>query len=138
MENKITKRDMFVAIRTLAEAGSIHIADVCENITDDMIIEFCDNEVELLDKKASKAKERAATKKAEGDELTETVYQAMTEEFEPIADITARINDENVSVAKVQYRLRKLAEAGKVEKTELTIPATEGGKARKIVGYRKV
>ena len=135
---KITKREMFEAIKGLAESGALHMADFNEAISDEAVADFCANEIALLDKKAVKAKERAATKRAEGDELMEAVYGAMSADFEPIADIAARIEGEDVTVAKVQYRLRKLAEAGRAEKAELTIPATEGSKARKVVGYRVI
>ena len=135
---KITKREMFEAIKGLAESGALHMVDFNENITDEAVAEFCENEIALLDKKAAKAKERAATKKAEGDELTEAVRAAMSaEEFEPIADIAARIEGEDVTVAKVQYRLTQLVKNGEAEKEQITIPGGEGQKARKIMAYRK-
>ena len=103
-----------------------------------MVVAFCDNEIALLDKKAAKAKENAAKKKAEGDELTDAVLEALSDEFEPIADIAGRIDGEDVTVSKVTYRLTQLCKAGKAEKTELTVPGVDGGKARKIMGYRAV
>ena len=133
---KITKREMFEAIKGLAESGALHMADFNEAISDSAVAEFCENEIALLDKKAAKAKERAATKKAEADELMEVVAEALSEDFEPIAEIAGRIQGDDVTVAKVQYRLRKLAEAGRAEKSEITIPGGEGVKARKVVGYR--
>ena len=135
---KITKREMFEAIKGLAESGALHMADFNEAISDSAVAEFCENEIALLDKKATKAKERAATKKAESDELMEVVAEALSEDFEPIADIAGRIQGDDVTVAKVQYRLRKLAEAGRAEKSEITIPGGEGVKARKVVGYRAI
>ena len=136
---KITKREMFEAIKGLAESGALHMADFNEAISDSAVAEFCENEIALLDKKAAKAKERAATKKAEGDELTEAVRAAMsTEEFEPIADIAARIEGEDVTVAKVQYRLTQLVKNGEAEKQELTIAGGEGQKARKVQGYKLI
>ena len=128
---KITKREMYEAIAKAMETGECKYAP-------DVVIEFCENEIALLDKKAAKAKERAATKKAEADELMEVVAEALSEDFEPIADIAGRIQGDDVTVAKVQYRLRKLAEAGRAEKSEITIPGGEGVKARKVVGYRAI
>ena len=128
---KITKREMYEAIAKAMETGECKYAP-------DVVIEFCENEIALLDKKAAKAKERAATKKAEADELMEVVAEALSEDFEPIADIAGRIQGDDVTVAKVAYRLRKLAEAGRAEKSDITIPATEGQKSRKIVGYRAI
>ena len=128
---KITKREMYEAIAKAMETGECKYAP-------DVVIEFCENEIALLDKKAAKAKERAATKKAQGDELTEAVRAAMSaEEFEPIADIAARIEGEDVTVAKVQYRLTQLVKNGEAEKEQITVPGGEGQKARKIMAYKR-
>ena len=134
---KITKREMFEAIKGIAESGALHMFDFNKNISDEAVAEFCANEIALLDKKAVKAKERAATKRAEGDELTDAVRAAMsTETFEPIADIAARIDGDDVTVAKVSYRLTTLVKNGEAVKEQITIPGTEGQKARKIMAYK--
>ena len=138
---KITKREMFEAIKGLAESRALHMVDFNENITDEAVAEFCANEIDLLDKKAAKAKERKAIKKAEGDELTDIVRDAMsTEEFETREDIFKKLEvDEDVTIAKVGYRLTTLVNNGEAEKTEITLPAeVEGGKKRKVMGYRKL
>ena len=129
---KITKREMFEALVEAANGAEF-------KFTAEELIAFAENEIALLDKKAVKAKERAATKKAEGDELTEAVRAAMSaEEFEPIADIAARIEGEDVTVAKVQYRLTQLVKNGEAEKEQITIPGGEGQKARKIMAYKLI
>lgn len=129
---KITKREMFEALVEAANGAEF-------KFTAEELIAFAENEIALLDKKAVKAKERAATKKAEGDELTEAVRAAMsTEEFEPIADIAARIEGEDVTVAKVQYRLTQLVKNGEAEKEQITVPGGEGQKARKIMAYKLI
>ena len=135
---KITKRNVYEALINLVETGELAYTtdEGSVTVTGDELKAFAENEIALLDKKAVKAKERAAAKKTEADELTETVAAAMTEEFESIATIAARIEGEDVSAAKVAYRLRKLVEAGRAEKGELTIPGGEGVKARKVVAYR--
>lgn len=128
---KITKREMFEALVEAANGAEF-------KFTAEELIAFAENEIALLDKKAVKAKERAATKKAEGDELTEAIRAAMsTEEFEPIADIAARIEGEDVTVAKVQYRLTQLVKNGEAEKEQITVPGGEGQKARKIMAYKR-
>ena len=97
------------------------------------------SEIALLDKKAAKAKETAAKKRAEGDELTDAVRAALSnEQLEPIADIAARIEGEDVTVSKVTYRLTQLVKNGEAEKGEISIPGGEGVKARKIMGYRLI
>jgi hypothetical protein len=129
---KITKREMFEAIIEAAKGAEF-------KFTAEDVISFAENEIALLDKKAVKAKERAATKRAEGDELTAAVRAAMsTEDFEPISEIAARIEGEDVTVAKVTYRLTQLVKNGEAEKQELTVPGGEGTKARKIQGYKLI
>ena len=129
---KITKREMFEAIIALATGGEMKYEA-------EAFVNFCENEIALLDKKAVKAKERAATKKAEGDELTEAVRAAMsTEEFEPIAEIAARIDGEDVTVSKITYRLGQLVKKGVAEKTQIEIAGGEGQKKRRVVAYKLV
>ena len=128
---KITKRAMFEAIKETFETGSCKFDAAT-------VVAFCDKEIASLDSKAVKAKERAAAKKAEADGLTDLVAAALTDEFQVIADIAAAVaeSDADATVSKVTYRLGKLVEAGKAEKTQVTIPATEGSKARKVQAYR--
>ena len=138
---KMTKRNVYEALINLANTGNlVYASDEGDiTITGEALIAFAENEIALLDKKAVKAKERAAQKRAEGDELTDAVRAVMsTEDFEPISEIAARIEGEDVTVAKVTYRLTQLVKNGEAEKTELTIPATEGSKARKVQGYKLI
>lgn len=128
---KITKREMYEGIKAFT-AG-----DACEIETAD-IIAFCDKEIAALDTKAAKAKERAAAKKAEADVLMGQVEEALTDEFQVIADIAATVAEVNpdATVSKVTFRLTKLVEAAIAEKTQVTIPATETSKTRKVQAYR--
>ena len=136
--SKITKRDMYSAIMNLAKSGALHMQDFEETISDTMVEEFCANEIALLDKKAAKAKETAAKKKAAGDELLDAVYAATSEDtFEPIAVITERIQGDGVTVAKVTNRLTTLCKNDFVEKQEISVPSGEG-KSRKVQGYRRI
>ena len=129
---KITKREMYLAIAEMMDTGE------CKYPVD-AVKSFCENEIALLDKKAAKAKENAAKKKAESDELTEAVYAAMSDsEFEPIAVIAGRIEGEDVTVSKITYRLTQLVKSDKAVKQELTVPGGEGQKTRKIMGYKKL
>ena len=130
---KITKREMFEAIKETFETGTCKFDAAT-------VMEFCDKEIASLDAKATKAKERAAAKKAEADILMGQVEDALTSEFQTIADIAtavAAVNPDS-TVSKVTYRLTKLVEAGVAEKTQTTIPATEGTKARKVQAYKLV
>ena len=132
MEKKITKREMFEAIKTGCTTGEWTVSDV-------EIAEFCDNEIALLDKKAIKAKERAAEKRAAGDELTDAVRAALTDEFTVIADIATKVAEtygEDATVAKVTYRLGQLVKNGEAENTDVKVAGGEGQKTRTIKAYR--
>ena len=130
---KITKREMFEAIKETFETGS------CK-FDAEVVKVFCDKEIASLDAKAAKAKERAAAKKAEADVLMSQVEDALTDEYQTIADIAAAVAEVNpdATVSKVQYRLGKLVEAEVAEKTQITIEKTETTKARKVMAYRLI
>ena len=132
MEKKITKREMFEAIKAGCTTGEWTISDA-------EIAEFCDNEIALLDKKAIKAKERAAEKKAAGDELTDAVRAALTDEFTIIADIAAKVAEtygEDATIARVTYRLTQLVKNGEAENGDVKVEGGEGQKTRTIKAYR--
>lgn len=121
-EKKITKRDNFNAIiGVLIDADREDLAKVIEH------------EIELLDAKSSKAKATAAKKKAEGDALRDAVQAVLTDELQTIADITAKVEGEDVSAAKVQYRLNALVGAGIAVKEQVTVG--EGESRRKLMAY---
>ena len=128
---KMTKREKFEAIKTFVETGELTVDEA-------VIVEFCEKEIASLDAKAVKAKERQAAKKAEADPLETLVVGALTDEFKTIADITAVVaeSDADATVGKVTSRLTKLVEAGVAERTELSIPGKDGGKTRKVKGFR--
>ena len=130
---KITKREMFEAIKETFETGSCKFDAAT-------VMAFCDKEIASLDAKAAKAKERAAAKKAEADVLMTQVEGALTGEFQTIADIAAAVAEVNAdaTVSKVTYRLTKLVEAGVAEKTDVSVPGVDGGKARKVKAFRAV
>ena len=132
---KITKRAMYEALATVAANGGNVFAGVAD-ITDEDLKAFCENEIALLDSKAEKARARAAAKKAEGDELTDVVRSLLTDEYQTIADIAAQIKGEDVTPAKVTYRLTQLVKTGVAEKAEVSVAGKDGGKARKCCGYK--
>lgn len=138
---KITKRQMYTAMINFANEGSFSF-DAGDGeimvVAPDEIVAFAENEIVLLDKKAAKAKETAAKKKTEADALTDVIAQALGEDFEPIADIAARIEGDDVTVAKVTYRLNKLVELGLAEKQAIKVPGSDGKKSRTIQGYKAV
>lgn len=137
MEN-ITKKAMYGALVNFANGGEL-IAQTKDGevaVTMDQLKAFAEKEIEHLDNKAAKAKETAAKKRAEADELQEAVAAALGTEFEPIAVIAGRIEGEDVTVSKVTYRLTQLVKNGVAEKQEIAVPTGDGNKTRKIMGYR--
>ena len=135
---KMTKRNVFDALINFANGGELayETADGMADIDMDALRTFAEHEIELLEKKALKAKDTAAKKRAEGDELANAVAAALTDEFQSVADITAQVEGEDVTNAKVQYRLNALYKAGIAEKGEVVVAGAEGKKARKMVAYR--
>lgn len=99
-EIKVTKKERFN-----------QIVDVLSGIdgTDELVV-FVQDQIELLDRKAAKAKEAAATRKAE-DALLPIVEAALTDELSTIADIVARIDMEDMTAAKAARRLNKLVDS---------------------------
>ena len=130
MTTKITKRERYESIKALCTAvGNIEGFDL------DGIVEFCDKEMATLAARAEKAKERAAEKRAQGDELQSAVLAALTDEFATRDEMTSRVEGDEVTVAKVGYRLTQLVKAGVAVKDETTMPNAEG-KTRKVSVYK--
>jgi hypothetical protein len=130
-KTKITKREMFEAIKTGATTGEWTISDV-------ELVEFCDKEIELLDKKSAKAKEAAAKRKTEGDALSAVVKAALTDELQTIATITEKVveTDAEATVHKVQYRLSQLEKNGAAVKAKISVGGEDGEKKREVVAYK--
>lgn len=127
MEKKITKRENFLNIvEVLVETGHEDLAKVIEH------------EIELLDAKSSKAKARAAEKKAENDALTDIIISVLGEEFETIPAITDKVIelDETATISKVQYRLVQLVKSEVAESSEIKV--SDGTKTRTLKGYKKM
>lgn len=132
---KITKRDMFMAVRESAEAGTISFSN--EELTVDALIEWCDKEIAALDRKAETAKAKAAEKKAAGDALRERVYEVLGSEPMTIAEVTEAIGDEEVSTNKVAYRLNALVELGMAEKNDAKVSGSDG-KTRVVKVFNRI
>ena len=119
-EKRMTKREYFEQIKGIIKGTKV------EN--ENELIYFLESQIESIDKKALKAKERAVAKKEAGDELREIVKSVLTNDFQTAEEITAKINVEDISKAKVIARLTQLVNLGEVEKTDIK---DESGKTRK-------
>lgn len=140
-EIKITKTNKLNAIIAILDniaedAVAITIGDTEVEITKEDLIAYCEGEIEAIAKKAAKAKETAAKKKAE-DPLYGIVKEALTAEPQIIADITEKVNETapDASLHMVTYRLTKLTEDNVAKKVQVTIPATGNSKAKKVQAY---
>ena len=131
---KITKREMYEALVAYAEATDMEVQVGESLITATDFVAFATKEIEQLDKKAVKAKERAAAKRAEGDALTEAVLGVLTADFQTAADVAAQIEDEEATVAKVSYRLGALVKDGKAVKEDIKVD--RDGKKAVLKGYK--
>lgn len=131
---KITKREMYEALVAYAEATDMEIELGETLITAADFVAFATKEIEQLDKKAVKAKERAAAKRAEGDALTEAVLGVLTADLQTAAEVAAQIEDEEATVAKVSYRLGALVKDGKAVKEDVKVD--RDGKKATLKGYK--
>lgn len=122
-ETKMTKKDWFEVIKGIVEASDN------ENAAD--AVEFIDKQMELLAAKAEKAKERAAKTKAEGDEMRAAVQAVLTEELQTIDEITAQVEGEEITKAKVTARLTQLVKAEVATKD--TVKTADN---RKVTAYK--
>lgn len=109
---KITKKDKFEMLRDFIPTDFEQY---------DTLIEFIDNEIAMIDKKADKARARAEITKAEGDEMRAVVESALTDEWQSIASILEVIGNEEFTKGKVSARLGALVKQGIVEKESQTI-----------------
>lgn len=122
-ETKMTKAMWFEEIKAVVEG--------CEHEQKAEMIEFIDKQLEYLDGKKKAAAERAAKKRAEGDALRDAVEQVLTTELQSIDQITAQIEGEDVTKAKVTARLTQLVKAELAQKDMIK---EESG--RKVTAYK--
>ena len=130
----MTKREIYAA---LINNATITLQDT--EVTVEDIIALAEKELETLDKRNAKARERAEQKRKDSDELGEFIYnEILTNEFQPIAAILTQINSEEpLSASKIVAPMKKLIEAGKVEKSEIKVN-TDDGKTKNVMGYKRV
>lgn len=109
MEKKMTKKEMFNLIASL-------------NASNLEIVEFCNHEIELLDRKKSQGNAKANEKM---DMQVDLVYNALVELNKAVStsemiaecDLSALANENGiVSTQKVSALLKKLVDCGKVVK----------------------
>ena len=121
-EVKMTKKDYFAEIKdVLVEAGEKDLAEVMAH------------EIELLENKAVKNKERAAARKVAGDELRDTISNILIDDLQTVDEIVEQIEEEDITKAKVIARLTQLVNLNEAVKEQIK---TEDGK--KIMAYKRI
>lgn len=126
MENKkLTKKDYYGMLKDIILTSDVDNKEELEA--------FIDRQVEIIDNKAEKAKERAAEKKAEGDELRAAIKSVLTEDYQSADDILAQLEGEDLSKAKIIARLTQLVNNGDAEKAQAQAKAEDG---KKFMTYR--
>ena len=125
MEKKLTKKDFYAAIRGMVEG-----IEMVGDIPAEEVLAFIDKTVEQIDAKAAKAKEKAAEKKTEGDELRAAVEAILTDELQTIDAIVAQVEGEDITKSKVTARLTQLVKVDIARKEQVK---DESG--RKVMAY---
>ena len=102
MANKITKREMFNAIREV----------VADNV--DMVA-FIDHEIELLDKKSNK--KQTTAKQIENEGIKSVILSVLTSEGMTVSEIQAKSEElSKFSNQKITALLKQLVDNGEVVK----------------------
>lgn len=131
---KVTKKMVLGAVAGYFEESKVDevlaVVDGIE-VTAGDVVDYCTKTIEQLDAKAVKAKEYAAKKKVESDELKTKIAEVLTEELQTREDVLAALDaGEDVTISKVGARLTALVKDGVAVKE--TIKTVTGKK----MGYK--
>ena len=120
-ETKITKKDILAAIRVLVEDQNLEIPIRDVTVVTDDILNYVDTTVAQIDAKNAKARERAAEKRAEGDDLANKIADALTDEYQSIPALIEKLNIEDLTPGKVTARLTQLVKADRAHKSKIKV-----------------
>lgn len=91
----------------------------------DEMLEFLQGQAQQVVTKAEKAREKAAEKRAKGDDLRIQVYNALDENCATAEVILARLQEvegrEDLTVSKVRARLTQLVQSGAAIKEQIKV-----------------
>ena len=113
MANKITKRDFYMAIIALINHEDIDLAP-------DEIVDFCNHEIELLDKKHSSSSRKPTKTQVENESHKAKIIEVLTALDHPatIKEIQMEAPElSEFSTSKMSALLTALIKAGIVERT---------------------
>ena len=128
MEKTVTKRKVLEGLITLAETGECTLA--AEDIKT-----FAEKEIASMDKRAAADKKRREAKAAESDEITEAVYEALTDEPMSAQEILDKLGLD-MPKSKLIPKLTKLVTAERVVKSKKRYKNDEGKSSEKTMYAR--
>ncbi len=128
MEKTVTKREILEGLITLAETGE------CTLAADD-IKTFAEKEIASMDKRAAADKKRREAKAAESDEITEAVYEVLTEEPMSAEEILEKLGMD-MPKSKLIPKLTKLVKFERAVKSKKRYKNDEGKSAEKTMYAR--
>ena len=119
-ETKMTRKQIFEALKAIPANAEY--------------VDFIQHEIDMLNSRTQKAKEKREQKKAEADALKDKIYSVLTDELQTSADILEQVSadDESVTRGKVTARLTKLVNESKVERADVKVDK------KRVKGYRLV
>lgn len=118
--NKVTQTD--ILNRIIEKCGD-----------DAEIVEYCEKTIAAIAHKKDKAKERAAERRVEGDELRAAIEATLTAEYQTVADIFAQLEGDELTEGKIRSRLSELVRQGKAVKEQ--DKRIIDGKTKKVMTY---
>lgn len=128
MEKTVTKREVLEGLITLAETGECTLA--AEDIKT-----FAEKEIASMDKRAAADKKRREAKAAESDEITEAVYETLTDEPMSAEEILDKLGLD-MPKSKLIPKLTKLIEAERAVKSKKRYKNDKGKSSEKTMYAR--
>lgn len=128
---KFSDRAFFEEIINIMKTGEVHVEP-------ELIIAKAEGKIASIDRKAERAKELRAEKRALGDELSALTLDALTEEWaldNTIAKKVSAAAGTEYSASKIRYRLIELCKTGDAECMDATVEKEDGKKVLRKV-YR--
>lgn len=125
--DKTIKRELYKRALALKEVQA-----------DEELVALFTNEIDLLAKKAARAHNDAVKKKDKTAELTDRVYNALSDDYQSLEDIIWVLNDSSISKAQVISSMTTLVNEGSAERAEAVVPDENGGRAHRIKVYRRI
>ena len=128
MDKTVTKREILEGLITLAETGECTLA--AEDIKT-----FAEKEIASMDKRAAADKKRREAKAAESDEITEAVYEILTDEPMSAEEILEKLGMD-MPKSKLIPKLTKLVKFERAVKSKKRYKNDEGKSAEKTMYAR--